>query len=87
MFPPGSPSPRSAFQAIAYPAIAGLPTETRLYAGILPLVALFGPSQRTGIDIEADGRRAGTCRASDLVRRLPPRVHYDKYRVGIDPDP
>ncbi|THK37232.1 SulP family inorganic anion transporter [Ensifer sp. MPMI2T] len=34
--------------AIAYPAIAGLPPETGLYASITPLVAyaLFGPSRR-----------------------------------------
>jgi MFS superfamily sulfate permease-like transporter len=34
--------------AIAYPAIAGLPPETGLYASILALVgyALFGPSQK-----------------------------------------
>lgn len=34
--------------AIAYPAIAGLPPETGLYATILPLVgyALFGPSRK-----------------------------------------
>ena len=34
--------------AIAYPAIAGLPVETGLYASILPLVgyALFGPSRK-----------------------------------------
>jgi len=34
--------------AIAYPAIAGLPAETGIYASIAPLVAyaLFGPSQR-----------------------------------------
>jgi sulfate permease, SulP family len=34
--------------AIAYPAIAGLPPETGLYASIAPLVgyALFGPSRR-----------------------------------------
>ncbi|AFL52823.1 MFS superfamily sulfate permease-like transporter [Sinorhizobium fredii] len=34
--------------AIAYPAIAGLPPETGLYASIAPLVAcaLFGPSRK-----------------------------------------
>ena len=34
--------------AIAYPAIAGLPPETGIYASILPLVAyaLFGPSRQ-----------------------------------------
>src|SRR5687767_6948928 len=34
--------------AIAYPAIAGLPPETGLYASITPLVAyaLFGPSRQ-----------------------------------------
>src|SRR5689334_21735131 len=34
--------------AIAYPAIAGLPPETGLYATILPLIgyALFGPSRQ-----------------------------------------
>ncbi|MFO1146874.1 MAG: SulP family inorganic anion transporter [Alsobacter sp.] len=34
--------------AVAYPAIAGLPPETGLYASIFPLVgyALFGPSRR-----------------------------------------
>src|SRR6478736_4192414 len=34
--------------AIAYPAIAGLPPETGIYASIAPLVAyaLFGPSRK-----------------------------------------
>ncbi|PJN95143.1 sulfate transporter, partial [Amaricoccus sp. HAR-UPW-R2A-40] len=34
--------------AIAYPAIAGLPPETGLYASIFPLIAyaLFGPSRQ-----------------------------------------
>ena len=42
--------------AIAYPAIAGLPPETGLYASIAPLVAyaVFGPSRQL---IVGPGRR------------------------------
>jgi SulP family sulfate permease len=41
--------------AIAYPAIAGLPVETGLYASILPLVgyALFGPSRKLMVGPDA----------------------------------
>ncbi len=41
--------------AIAYPAIAGLPPETGLYASILPLLgyALFGPSRKLMVGPDA----------------------------------
>lgn len=41
--------------AVAYPAIAGLPVETGLYASILPLVgyALFGPSRKLMVGPDA----------------------------------
>src|ERR1700754_1296799 len=41
--------------AIAYPAIAGLPPETGIYASILPLVgyALFGPSRQLAVGPDA----------------------------------
>src|SRR5262245_40616227 len=41
--------------AIAYPAIAGLPPETGIYASIVPLVAyaLFGPSRQLVVGPDA----------------------------------
>src|SRR5687768_10869022 len=41
--------------AIAYPAIAGLPPETGLYASVTPLAAyaLFGPSRRLVVGPDA----------------------------------
>ena len=55
--------------AIAYPAIAGLPPETGLYASIAPLVAyaIFGPSRQLIV-----GPDAATITVMAAVLALPP---------------
>ncbi|MDQ6433149.1 SulP family inorganic anion transporter [Mesorhizobium sp. LHD-90] len=70
--------------AIAYPAIAGLPPETGIYASILPLVAyaFFGPSRQLIVGPDAATMTVLAAVLAAVVASVPAGVAVDRPAIA-----